>query len=43
LEAFLNRLYPEDRSGDRQMEALRQGALPPSKRWERLDRPVQKE
>jgi hypothetical protein len=36
LEDFLHRLYPEDRSGDRQMEALRNGQLPPSKRWGRL-------
>jgi hypothetical protein len=36
LEQFLNRLYPDDPSGDRQMDALRQGALPPSKRWARL-------
>jgi len=36
LEDFLHKLYPEDRSGDRQMEALRNGQLPPSKRWGRL-------
>jgi len=36
LEDFLHTLYPEDRSGDRQMEALRNGQLPPSKRWGRL-------
>lgn len=36
LEAFLYRLYPDDESGERQMEAVRQGHLPPSKRWERL-------
>jgi len=37
LEAFLHRLYPEDISGERQMNALRDGTLPSSKRWERLD------
>lgn len=36
LETFLHTLYPEDRSGDRQMESLRDGRLPPSKRWARL-------
>jgi hypothetical protein len=36
LEAFLLRLYPEDREGERQMEALRGGRLPASKRWARL-------
>lgn len=36
LEDFLYRLYPEDESGERQMEAVRQGHMPPSKRWERL-------
>ncbi|HJU03680.1 MAG TPA: hypothetical protein VJ692_00910 [Nitrospiraceae bacterium] len=36
LEHFLHRLYPDDASGDRQMEALRDGNLPPSKRWARL-------
>ena len=36
LEAFLHRLYPEDESGERQMEALRDGQMPRSKRWERL-------
>jgi len=36
LEEFLHRLYPEDRDGTRQMEAFRDGRLPPSKRWARL-------
>jgi hypothetical protein len=36
LEAFLFRLYPEDESGERQMEAVRNGQMPPSKRWARL-------
>ncbi|MGH7230495.1 MAG: hypothetical protein ACREJU_03950 [Nitrospiraceae bacterium] len=36
LEKFLRRLYPDDASGDRQMEAVRGGSLPPSKRWARL-------
>jgi hypothetical protein len=39
LEDFLHKLYPEDRSGERQMEALRNGQLPPSKRWGRLQHP----
>jgi hypothetical protein len=39
LEEFLHALYPEDRSGERQMEALRNGQLPPSKRWARLQHP----
>lgn len=38
LEDFLHRLYPDDLSGERQMEALRGETLPPSKRWLRLDR-----
>lgn len=38
LETFLHALYPEDHSGDRQMAALRDGRLPPSKRWDRLKR-----
>jgi hypothetical protein len=36
LEQFLHRLYPDDVPGDRQMETLRDGNLPPSKRWARL-------
>jgi hypothetical protein len=40
LEAFLSRLYPEDESGEHQMEAVRDGHMPPSKRWERLQRPL---
>ncbi len=36
LDRFLHRLYPDDPSGDRQMEALRGGSLPSSKRWTRL-------
>jgi len=38
LDAFLYRLYPEDESGERQMEAVREGRMPPSKRWDRLQR-----
>jgi hypothetical protein len=38
LEAFLFRLYPEDESGEHQMEAVRDGQMPPSKRWQRLQR-----
>jgi hypothetical protein len=38
LEAFLVRLYPEDESGEHQMEAVREGQMPPSKRWQRLQR-----
>ena len=38
LEAFLLRLYPEDESGEHQMEAVREGQMPRSKRWERLER-----
>lgn len=38
LEAFLIRLYPEDESGEHQMEAVRDGQMPPSKRWQRLQR-----
>jgi hypothetical protein len=37
LEQFLIKLYPEDASGDRQMDALRGGSLPASKRWTRLE------
>ncbi|MEP6888284.1 MAG: hypothetical protein ABI945_08165 [Nitrospirales bacterium] len=40
LEAFLYRLYPEDESGEHQMEMVREGQMPPSKRWERLQRPL---
>ena len=40
LEAFLYRLYPEDESGEHQMEAVREGQMPRSKRWERLQRPL---
>jgi hypothetical protein len=40
LDAFLSRLYPEDESGEHQMEAVRDGHMPPSKRWERLQRPL---
>lgn len=36
LEAFLIRLYPEDESGEHQMETVRDGQMPPSKRWQRL-------
>lgn len=36
LEEFLRRLYPDDVSGDRQMTAVRDGHLPPSKRWARV-------
>lgn len=36
LDRLLHRLYPDDPSGDRQMEALRGGGLPFSKRWTRL-------
>jgi hypothetical protein len=36
LEAFLFRLYPEDESGEHQMESVREGQMPPSKRWQRL-------
>ena len=36
LERFLRRLYPDDASGDRQMESLREGNLPQPKRWIRL-------
>ena len=36
LEAFLSRLYPDDESGEHQMEAVRDGQMPRSKRWERL-------
>jgi hypothetical protein len=39
LDAFLSRLYPEDESGEHQMEAVREGQMPRSKRWERLQRP----
>ena len=38
LEAFLIRLYPEDESGEHQMEAVRDGQMPSSKRWQRLQR-----
>lgn len=38
LEAFLVRLYPEDESGEHQMETVREGQMPPSKRWQRLQR-----
>jgi len=38
LEAFLVRLYPEDESGEHQMETVRDGQMPPSKRWQRLQR-----
>jgi hypothetical protein len=40
LEAFLYRLYPEDESGEHQMEVVRDGQMPPSKRWQRLQRPL---
>jgi hypothetical protein len=40
LEAFLSRLYPDDEAGEHQMEAVRDGQMPPSKRWERLERPL---
>lgn len=40
LDAFLSRLYPEDESGEHQMEAMRDGQMPSSKRWERLQRPL---
>ncbi|HTK88271.1 MAG TPA: hypothetical protein VL329_11080, partial [Nitrospiraceae bacterium] len=40
LEAFLSRLYPEDESGEHQMEVMRDGQMPPSKRWQRLQRPL---
>ncbi len=40
LEAFLSRLYPEDESGEHQMESVRDGQMPPSKRWQRLHRPL---
>lgn len=40
LEAFLLRLYPEDESGEHQMEMVRDGQMPPSKRWQRLLRPL---
>ena len=40
LETFLYRLYPEDESGEHQMEVMRDGQMPPSKRWERLQRPL---
>lgn len=36
LEDFLHRLYPDDVSGDRQMTTVRDGNLPPSKRWARM-------
>jgi hypothetical protein len=36
LDAFLFRLYPEDESGEHQMEAVREGQMPRSKRWERF-------
>lgn len=36
LDVFLERLYPEDESGERQMESVRNGRMPASKRWERL-------
>lgn len=38
LDAFLVRLYPEDESGEHQMETVRDGQMPPSKRWQRLQR-----
>jgi hypothetical protein len=43
LDRFLRRLYPDDPSGDRQMDALHGGSLPSSKRWTRLgiDLPTQ--
>lgn len=40
LDAFLSRLYPEDESGEHQMEAVRDGQMPRSKRWERLQHPL---
>ena len=40
LDAFLSRLYPDDESGEHQMEAVRGGQMPRSKRWERLRRPL---
>ncbi len=40
LEAFLYLLYPEDESGEHQMEMVREGQMPRSKRWERLQRPL---
>ncbi|MGQ0812247.1 MAG: hypothetical protein ACT4OO_13635 [Nitrospiraceae bacterium] len=36
LEKFLQTLYPDDPEGERQMESLRTGRLPASKRWARL-------
>ncbi|WP_447977275.1 hypothetical protein [Candidatus Nitrospira bockiana] len=37
LEEFLHRLYPDDVSGERQMESLRGETMPFSKRWARLE------
>jgi hypothetical protein len=38
FEDFLQRLYPEDNHGARQIDALREGHLPTSARWARLKR-----
>jgi len=37
LEDLFLRLYPEDQPGNRQLEILREGRLPASARWARLD------
>ena len=37
LQAFFLRLYPEDAGGSRQLEMLREGRLPSSARWARIE------